>query len=360
MSQAEDGARSAGSLTLGELAALNEEIVALVKAGLPLDQGLARIGDDLRGGLKRIAESLAVRLGRGEDLHQALEAESAAAPPLYRAVVEAGAKSGNLASALEGLARYIRGYAEARETIGLALWYPLVVLSLAYLLFLGMVTLVIPRFVEACESLGVEVVSPVRWLAAVGTHAWLWWPIWPLALVALFVAWRRSGGAAAFRGPGRTVLRFVPWMSELSEDYESAGFAELLALLLEHGVGYPQAARLAGEASGNPTLAAGARELAEAVERGESPRAVLKDSSPGAFRPLLRWTLAAGEEQGSLVKALRNLAPMYRKRGAYQAEKLRIVLPTVLMVVLGGTATALYGLSLFVPLSTMLRGIAIP
>ena len=83
-------------------------------------------------------------------------------------------------------------------------------------------------------------------------------------------------------------------------------------------------------------------------------------SRPGAFRPLLRWVLAAGQDQGSLVESLQSLAPMYRKRGAFQAEKLQIFLPTVLMLFIGGSATLLYGLTLFVPLSSMLAGLATP
>ena len=75
---------------------------------------------------------------------------------------------------------------------------------------------------------------------------------------------------------------------------------------------------------------------------------------------MLRWTLAATKDQGSLVESLRNLAPMYRKRGAYQAVKLQNFLPTVLMVVIGGSATLFYALTLFVPLSSMLRELSLP
>ena len=79
-------------------------------------------------------------------------------------------------------------------------------------------------------------------------------------------------------------------------------------------------------------------------------------SPTGSFRPLLRWALAAGQEQGSLVESLRNLAPMYRKRGAFQAEKLQLFLPTVLMIAIGASATLLYALTLFLPLAGMLTG----
>src|SRR5689334_7744394 len=144
----------AGRISVEELGALNDEIAALVRAGVPLERGLLRAGSDLSGGLKRITQALGSRLSRGESLGQALEAEKGAIPPLYRAVVEAGARSGRLPAALEGMAGYLRGVSDARRTIGLALWYPGMVLCLAYVLFAGLVFLVAPRFVSAYESMG--------------------------------------------------------------------------------------------------------------------------------------------------------------------------------------------------------------
>ena len=118
--------------------------------------------------------------------------------------------------------------------------------------------------------------------------------------------------------------------------------------------------RLSAEATGNTVMIAGARQLAAAVERGEPPGEALRQIPEGSFRPLLRWALAAGQEQGSLVESLRNLAPMYRKRGTFQAEKLQLFLPTILMIAIGASATLLYAVTLFVPLAGMLRGLARP
>ncbi len=354
------GAGGAGRISIDELAALNDEIAALVRAGVPLDRGLLGAGGDLPGGLGRITSALGQRLSRGESLPEALQAEKRAIPPLYRAVVEAGARSGRLAGALEGLARYVRGYSEARAAIGVALWYPILVLSLAYALFLGLVIEVIPRFIGAFESLGLEVIQPLRWLEKAGELAPYWWPVGPVLLLLLALAWWRSGVAATFQTSSWSVLRLFPWMRPMLADYEAAGYADLLALLLEHQVAYPQAVELAAEATGNPAMIDGAGRLAAAVRRGEAPDQAVRDLPASAFRPLLRWTLAASPEQGSLVESLRNLAPMYRKRGAFQAEKLQLFLPTVLMLVIGGSATLFYALTLFVPLSSMLKGLSLP
>lgn len=350
----------AGRITIEELGALNDEIAALVRAGVPLERGLLRAGSDLSGGLKRIAQALGARLSRGESLGDALEAEKGTVPPLYRAVVEAGARSGRLPAALEGLSRYVRRYSEARSAIGVALWYPILVLSLAYALFLGLVVEVIPRFIGAFESLGIEIIKPLRWLERVGELAPYWWPAWPILLVLLGIAWWRSGTASSFQTSSWSLIKVFPWMRSMLSDYESAGFADLLSLLLEHQVALPRALVLAAEATGNAAMVDGARRLAGAVERGDPSGQALHEVPAGAFRPLLRWALAAGQEQGSLVESLRNLAPMYRKRGAFQAEKLQLFLPTVLMIVIGAMATLLYALTLFLPLAGMLRGLSRP
>jgi type II secretory pathway component PulF len=355
MSQGELGSRPPGPITIDQLLALNEEIIALVRAGVPLERGLLLAGWDIRGKLGRIAGALGQRMSRGESLVQALEAEEQSIPPLYRAVVEAGARSGQLPVALEGLARYVRGYSEARRAIGMALWYPMMVLSLAYVLFLLMMWLCVRKFVEAFESLGLTVATPLRWLASLDVTVPYWWPIGPVLLIVMAIVWYRSGKAAQFQAGAWNVLRLVPWMRSLLDDYQTANFAELLALLLKHQVTYPSALILAGEATGDARLRQGVARLAEAVERGEPAGQALASLDHKTLRPMLRWVLATGQDQGSLVTALNDLADLYRKRANYQADKLQALLPIILMIGIGGTATLFYGLALFVPIASLLR-----
>jgi general secretion pathway protein F len=359
MSQGELEQRPPGSISIDQLLALNEEIAALVRAGIPLDRGLLEAGRDVRGRLGRIAGALGRRLGRGESLVEALEGERQAIPPLYRAVVEAGTRAGRLPVALEGMARYVRGYAEARSAIGLALWYPLLVFGLAYGLFVGLVWVVAPRFVEAFESLGLSVDAPLHWLEWVGKSAEYWWPAGPILLVVLGLGWVQSGRTSGFRARLWNGLRLFPWMRSLLADYETANFTELLALLLEHQVPYPSALVLAAESGGDPRVVRGARQVAEALTHGEPIATAVQTAGRGAFLPMLRWVLATGQAQGSLVGALRDLADLYRKRAQYQAEKLHVFLPTILLVVLGAAVTLFYGLALFIPVVKMLRELSI-
>jgi len=355
MADGELGAKSPGSITIEQLVALNDEIAALVRSGIPLERGLRMAGRDFRGRLGRIARALAARLDRGETLVEALDGEKQAVPPLYRAVVEAGVRAGRLPVALEGMSRYVRGYSEARSAIGLALWYPLLVVCVAYALFVGLVVVVVPRFMGAFESLGLQLPAPLRWLNSLGNTVNYWWPLGPLVAVLLLLAWVASGRAAGFQARGWGWLKLFPWMRSLLRDYETANFCELLSLLLEHQVPYSRALVLAAEPTGDARLIAGMRDLAAAVTRGEPVKSALAAIDRRAVLPMLRWVLASGQDQGSLVAGLHHLTELYRKRAVYQAEKLYIFLPVMLLITVGAGATLLYGLALFIPVIEMLR-----
>ena len=359
MSDTGRGEAGAGRVTLDQLIALNDEILALTRAGMPLERGLLTSSGDLPGRLKKLSEAVGERMTRGESLPEALGSLGDGVPPVYRAVVEAGARSGDLASALEGLATYARGYDEARRSIGLALAYPLVVMTLAYGLFVLLLQFVLPKFEAVMYDLGIPVHPAWAAFGWLGARVWLWGPILPVCLVLFLAAWVGSGRAMGLhRGRSFGLLRWFPWVGAMLRGYEASGFADLMALLLEHGVPYPEALRLAGEASGDDALAGASRGIAAAVERGDPPADALR--SAGAFPPLLRWVLSSGSRQGNLVEGLRQMATRYRSDARDQAEKIRVLLPTILLFGLGGTATLVYAFALFYPVSTLWSGLALP
>lgn len=345
------------AITLDELIALNDEIVALVRAGVPLERGLLTAAGDLRGRLRSITQALGDRMSHGESFSQALAGERAAIPPVYRAVVEAGLRAGRLPVALEGLARFARAYAELRRALGLALLYPMMVLMFAYGLFVLFVMLIAPRLVTAFGSLRLPTLGLLQFLTGLGDSVVLWGPIVP-AIIILIALWWLVAGRAAVLQPGRWSgwVRRVPWMRGLLAATEAGNFSELLALLLEHQVPFPEAILLAAEASADARLLAASREIAASVERGDPFRASLH--APLSFPPLLRWLMVSGQSQGDLVPALRHAATTYRRRAIDRAELIRLFVPTLLMFLIGASATIAFALTLFVPLVTLLKDLA--
>jgi type II secretory pathway component PulF len=352
------GGRSATGVTLGELAALDAEIAALVRAGVPLERGLGEVGRDLPGRLGRLAAELAERCRAGEPLLQVLSGGAVRLPPVYRAVVEAGLRAGRLPAALESLATSLRRLDEARRTIVAAAFYPLVVFVLAWGLLAVSAALVAPRMASMMRDVGAPGAEAVAWAASWGGSA-VWWGVAvPAVVVPLAVAWwffaRRAGLVES--GSSARILGWLPWAGALAGASRTALFAETLALLVENDVPLPEALPLAGETAGDARLASAARQVAEWVGGGQlgSP-----PEPPGrrGLPPLVLWPIVSRQPQAMLLPALRRAAETYRRRAERHAGALRVYLPVVLTLCAGGGITVAYALAVMWPYFTILENI---
>jgi general secretion pathway protein F len=354
MAQAEAVATGrADDLSLDQLIALNDEIAALVRAGIPLERGLLNLGSDFRGRLGGFATVLARRMEQGESLPDALDAEGSRLPRLYRAVIVSGLRSGRLPSALESLANFARQVVEVRRALGLALVYPLVVLLIAYVFFLAFVTQLVPRFLVVYATLEIPISVMLRGLERLGEKALYWGPIVPALFILIGLAWSWSGrGVALSTGKAGMLLGWIPWMRGMLANSRAANFADLLALLVDHDVPFDEAIVLAAESSGDTAIERTARELATALRAGGLP-ADLSASAP-ALPPMLRWLIATGHRQGTLGPALRHAAATYRRRALFQADAARAFLPTFQLLLIGATATALFVGAIFYPFVNLL------
>lgn len=340
---------------LDDLIALNDEIRALSRAGLPLETGLLGFGVEVPGRLGTLARSLSRRLERGESLPDALKAEGPEMPATYRAVVEAGLRSGRLAEALEDLADYALHYADLRRTIGLALLYPLIVLVFGWGLFVAFVVGLLPRMLDTFSAFDLAPPALAVWAERLAAFAWFWAPIVPALALWAVLWWAWSGRARVLRSGG--IARWVPWLGGVMSDWRASNFAGWLALLLEHGVPLPEAVELAAEASGDPRVQEAGLALAERTRQGDV-NALSQGPGASGLPPLLRWLVQTGQRQGSLLPALRHASQFYRRRASDRAETLRVMLPSLLLLAIGGLAALGYVLALIVPWTTLLTRLA--
>jgi general secretion pathway protein F len=341
-------------ISLDDFLALNDEISALVRAGVPLESGLVGLGHELSGGMGRIAADLGERLKRGESLPQAVASERARFGSLYLAVVEAGVKSGRLAAALEGLGVTARRMGELRQAAGTAMLYPFIVLLLAYAMFVGFVVKFAPAVLPAYESFGAPATVWLRWFAGLGATANTWGPLVPLVAVLATCAWWWQSGRVLLLQPRWTsrLLGWIPGLRKLLAYSQAATFAEVLALLIEQQLPLSDGVTLAAEATGSQALVKAAREMSAALVRGEPAERCLS-AAPG-FPPLLGWLMVSGHERGLLVKSLRHAAASYNQRALRRSDAARVVLP-LLTVGMGGSVVVVYALVVLLPWISLLN-----
>ncbi|MHB8903202.1 MAG: type II secretion system F family protein [Thermoguttaceae bacterium] len=329
-------------VTLSELTALNDEILALVRAGVPLDAGLRQLAGDLTGRTGRIARRLGEELAQGKSFREALASGGAEFPPVYLAVVEAGLQSGRLAAALETVARSTRRLADARRTIAASLVYPLFVFLVAWSLFVFFMTRLGPAFLRLFDDPSWPV---ARFLAAIvwlGRYGHIWGPLVPTLIVLVFACWAYSSSRASLLQPvpSGILLGWLPWLGPMVRSYRQGAFAEMLGLLVEHGLPLPHAIRLAAQATGTGRTRRGAEQIAQAIERGERLGGAVRHTA--GFSPVLEWLLRSGHDTGTLRMALRHAADAYQRRARRLATSAQLYLAPLMTVVIGGTVTVAY------------------
>jgi general secretion pathway protein F len=347
------------SIRLEDLIALNDEIAALARAGVPLDEGLLHLGRDLPGNLGRTASALAKRLERGEPLDEAMRG-TAELPNAYLAIVACGLRSGQLAVALQDMATLLRRSAELRRLITSALFYPLFVLLLGFALFsFTLLAYGFPQINHLYEDVAPSS-SAIAWLQWLAASSGYWILMIPVMILLSFgfgwwrirYGWLKNSTRVPKSLPfSRVSVRNTVQVGRL------ATMTETLATLLKYQVPLGEALRLATEASGNRGISKAGRQLATRVERGENLG--IDNSTPGV-PPLLQCMLASHRTPDNLVAALHRLAESYRATAQSMVQRLSIWIPIGLTVSIGGLATAFYAVSVIWPFSNLLLELSRP
>jgi general secretion pathway protein F len=346
-------------ISFDDLIALNDEIAALIRAGVPLEVGLEGFAGSASGRLADVSARLAGRLGKGQSLAEAIDFEGARLPSVYRAVVEAGQRSGRLPQAMESMSTFSRNLQDIRQSVSQALIYPCIVLVTAYYLFWFFLGHVMPSMdlmtfppqgdtTDGALSVVRSVLDTVTSLGHIP----------PVLLVLLLVWWMViSKTASRTRGLAGVALRSIPGLRGAVRYFYLANFSEMAALLLDQGVPISTAWHLAAETTGDRRLIADAEHMIAVAQRGE----ILSESALSAtsFSPFMQWMLRSGERQGSLVASLRQVQSVYRRRALHRVEWFKVLLPTFLTAVIG-SSVLLYALALWLPLTESMKQLALP
>ena len=337
--------------SLDDFMALNDQLAALLQAGVPVDVGLGRSRQESLAQLQQINASVARRVAQGSSLDAALEQEDAATGA-YRGLMQVGLHSGNLAAALAGQSQLAQEIQGTREAVGRGLLYPLIVCALAYAGFVVMCVTYVPTLESLYTSLRIRPSWSLQLVDTLGETLPVWIAV-PPALVLLALLWRKLASNRADSAGDS----WLPGMAKAIYWQRCANLADRLATLVEAGVPIQEGLSLTARTAGDPNLVRGADEFLAQASLGRAQVSGLATES--RLPPLLRWVLAHSAQTTGTSPALRMAARWYRSAAARRTEQIRMAAPLVACIVIGGTAALLYGLALFVPLMELYRQLAL-
>jgi general secretion pathway protein F len=342
--------------TLNEFIALNDELAALLQAGVPVDIGLKSTGRNATAELERINLLVARRVSQGGVLTDILQDDDLELSAAYRSVMQLALQSGDLAAAIEARCRLAAEIGQSRHAVGFGMLYPLLLCCLAYLGLVALCLFLAPVLESFYETQRITPESGLLVIQRLQQSVPYWIGVPPVLLGGIFAwNWRASRVDSQSDIQSTRFFRYLPGVSQLLYWQRCANFADALVLLLESETTLTAALPIAAGAAGDAALSAAAEELA-LREQGISMQ---RGGSIQRLPPFLRWVLGQPTEGLNRIALLRIASGLYREAARRRAERIRIVAPLAASVVLGGGVTLLYGLALFVPIIQMYRQLAL-
>ena len=343
---------------LDRLIGLCEEISALVKTGLPLEESLLLKSQSERGKIAEHLRQLAERLGTGQSLADAVR-EDPVFPPVFSAVVESGIKTGNLSGALDSLTECICTLRDARLFLLRSTLYPLVLLTSLWFVFTLLVLFIAPRFAQffVAYEQPFALFEVVYFLTANNAAALVFIFCVPVLAWTLYLFWAlRSARSNVIQSVGNsTLFRFLPWVGRAAVEMQKAAFARIFALLVRSSVPLDQALLLSAKSCNERYWS---KDSLEALQRR------IVDGKANAYpksaiSPLIEWSLGI-PNQTMLLEGVDHYATMARTRGNLLLAKCEMFFPPILVFLLAVSIGFCYFLTVFYPYFHILYFLAKP
>ena len=350
---------SLSALTLGRrkvdlqrFLAFNQELAALLRAGLPLLQALdLMVGRMAEDTFRSVLDDVRDRVRTGQDLSDAFSAHKELFPRLYPSILKAGERSGELELVLRRFIRYQKLVIEARKKIISALVYPAVLVTVSILMILIMLIFVVPKFEQFFAGSGAELPLITRAMLAVGTTLQtygLWIAIGLVAGGLLF--WRWKATAAGRLALDRARLR-IPFFGPVLHRFSLSEFSRSLATLLAGGMPLVPALEIAVSAVGNAGIRGDLEPTIRKVREGEAFHRALEET--GVFTDLAIDMVQVGEATGALDEMLANISDFFDEQVETRMQRL-LTLVEPAMLVFMGIVVGIILVSLYLPLFSAL------
>jgi len=325
---------SGGGLNTTELALMTRQLATLVRSGTPLEESLATTAkQSSKPRIKRIILSVRARVNEGHTLESGLSEFPAAFPELYRATVAAGEQSGHLDAVLDRLADYAESRQEMQQRINMAMFYPLILTTIAVLVAGGLLTYVVPQVVGVFEHLGQELPFLTRALIAVSDATKAYGLFAIIAIGVGVYLFTRSMRNDSFRQRVHQFMLGLPLVSRLIRGLNTARFARTLSILVGSGVPVLDALRIAAQVIPHIPMRQAVLNAAANVREGASISSSLETS--GLFPPMTLHLIASGESSGRLQEMLERAADHQERELQTTISAIMTLFEPVLIVVMG-------------------------
>jgi len=333
-------------ITDKDITFFTRQLATMMKAGVPLLQAFDIVGKGHGNpSVGRLLLDIKTEVETGSSLAQAFRKHPLYFDALFCNLVAAGEAAGILDNLLDRLATYKEKILAIKGKIKSAMFYPVAVIVVAFIITAVIMIWVIPAFKDLFSSFGADLPGPTLFVMAVSDFFVEWW--WAIfggigvGLYAFFYAWKRSTKMQMFMD--RLLLR-VPIFGPVIRKATIARWTRTLSVMFAAGVPLVEALDSVAGASGNYVYYEATKKIQSEVSTGTSLTAAMQNTE--VFPSMVLQMCAIGEESGSLDAMLGKVADFFEQEVDEAVEALSSLMEPIIMVVLGtligGMVVAMY------------------
>ena len=335
-----------GSVTEKDVTLFTRQLATMMKAGVPLLQSFDIVGKGHSNpAVSRLLLAIKTDVETGSSLTQAFRKFPLLFDPLFCNLVGAGEQAGILESLLDRLATYKEKTQAIKSKIKSALFYPVAIIAVAFIITAVIMIFVIPAFKQVFTSFGADLPAPTLFVMAISdAFVKYWYIIFPLIFGAIYgfmYAWKRSLAVQIFMDK---LLLKAPVFGHMIRISTIARWTRTLSTMFAAGVPLVEALDSVGGAAGNYVYPgrdqanpAGGQHRLQPL-RGDDGHGGVPEhgDSDGADRRGIR------RARQHAVQGCRLFRSRSRRRRGIAIQPMEPVIMVVLGTLIGGMVIAMY------------------
>lgn len=338
--------RSGKKVTEKDITLFTRQLATMMKAGVPLLQSFDIVAKGHSNpSVSKLIQEIRGDVETGTSLNQAFRKFPLYFDPLFCNLVGAGEQAGILEDLLSRLAMYKEKTLKIKGQIKSALFYPVSILGVAFIVTAVIMIWVVPAFKSVFSSFGADLPAPTLFVMAISDFFVANWYFIFGGLFGgfylFFQAWRRS---VPMQRRMDAILLKVPIFGEVIKKATIARWTRTLATMFAAGVPLVESLDSVGGASGNAVYQDATRKIQTEVSTGTSLTIAMQNAD--VFPNMVTQMVAIGEESGALDQMLGKVADFYEDEVDEAVKSLSSLMEPLIMVILGvligGLVVAMY------------------
>ena len=344
-----------GRVKMGEFLIFNQELIALLKAGLPVVRSFEILLERQKNPtLRRVLGDVRERVNSGMSISEAFAEEGDLFPRLYWTSLKAGEKSGEIEAVLRRYLKYQKTVMALTRKVVSTMVYPAILIVLSVGLITILMTYVIPRFTEFFTDFNADL--PLLTVVVLGTATFLRTHILILAASIGGAAYLGSRWMKTTRGRewfDRAILS-LPIVGGIFRRFAITQFTRSLGTLLGGGTPLVPALENAADAVGNRSVSRRVRDVVPKVREGRELWKTLEGT--GIFTDLTIEMIKVGESSGALEEMLSSVSEFYDEEIDLLLARVISFVEPVILVLMGGVIVTIL-LSVYLPMFRLMSAI---